>query len=162
MLLASHYQYLSNILKKSPDATAWIMGSPAFPEIRGFVYFYQIDNGVLLITEVSGLPHSENPCESRIFGFHIHDGSTCMGNSEDPFADVGMHFNPNNCQHPHHAGDLPPLFGNDGLAFQSVLTNRFSVNQIIGHTIVIHGAPDDFVTQPSGNSGAKIACGQIF
>jgi len=163
LFLASHYQlqYLSDILKKSPDAIAWIFGSPAFPDIRGFVYFYQLYNGVLLVAEISNLPHSEGSCESRIFGFHIHEGRTCTGNSQDPFADTGMHYNPNNCLHPHHAGDLPPLFGNDGLAFQSVFTNRFSVNQIIGHTVVIHVSPDDFVTQPSGNSGLKIACGQI-
>ena len=162
--LASNYkfQYLSDILKKSADAAAWILGSPAFPNIRGLVCFYQLYNGVLLIAEISGLPYNENSCESRVFGFHIHEGSTCTGNSEDPFADTGMHYNPNNCLHPHHAGDLPPLFGNDGLAFQSVLTNRFNINQIIDHTIIIHDSPDDFVTQPSGHSGVKIACGQIF
>ncbi len=162
MFLTSHYQYLNNILKKSPDAAAWIIGSQDFPHIQGFVYFYQLHTGVLLIAEVSGLPYTTEPCENRVFGFHIHEGSTCTGNSEDPFANTGMHYNPNDCSHPHHAGDLPPLFGNNGLAFQSVFTNRFCVNEIIGRTVVIHNSPDDFVTQPSGNSGAKIACGQIF
>jgi len=164
LFLASHnqFQFLSDLLNKSPDAVAWIFGSSAFPDIRGLVYFYQLYNGVQLITEVTGLPHNEDSCESRIFGFHIHEGSTCTGNSEDPFADTGKHYNPSNCLHPHHAGDLPPLFGNDGLAFQSIFTNRFCVNEIIGHTIVVHSSPDDFVTQPAGNSGVKIACGQIF
>ncbi|HML35941.1 MAG TPA: superoxide dismutase family protein [Bacillota bacterium] len=164
MFLASHYQlqFLSDLLKKSPDAIAWIFGSPAFPDIRGFVYFYQLYDNVLLVAEVSGLPHSEGPCESRVFGFHIHEGATCTGNREDPFADAGAHYNPDNCLHPYHAGDLPPLFENNGLAFQSVLTNRFSVNQVIGRTVIVHDSPDDFTTQPSGNSGAKIACGQIL
>lgn len=60
-----------------------------------------------------------------------------------------------------NAGDLPPLFENNGLAVSVFLTNRFSVNQIIGKTIIIHDKPDDFTTDPSGNSGTKIACGVI-
>ena len=44
----------------------------------------------------------------------------------------------------------------------SVLTDRFSVSDILGRTLVIHISPDDFTTQPSGNSGKKIACGQIL
>ncbi len=42
-----------------------------------------------------------------------------------------------------------------------VLTDRFRIEEIIGGTVVIHDAPDDFHTQPSGNAGAKIACGVI-
>jgi Cu-Zn family superoxide dismutase len=53
------------------------------------------------------------------------------------------------------------LFGNQGFAFMTVLTNRFSVDEIAGRTVVIHRSPDDFTSQPSGNSGPKIACGQI-
>ena len=157
-----HFQFLCDILSKSPDAEAWIYGSPEYPDIRGLVYFYQLLNGVLLVAEVSGLPYSQGACESNIFGFHIHEGGACAGTVTDPFADAGLHYNPNNCPHPHHAGDLPPLFGNEGLAFQFIFTNRFRVSQIIGHTVIVHRSPDDFVTQPSGNSGIKIACGQIF
>lgn len=72
-----------------------------------------------------------------------------------------MHYNPDNCQHLYHAGDMPPLFGVDGSAVLLFLTNRFSVEEIIGRTVIIHARPDDFMTQPSGNSGEKIACGVI-
>jgi Cu-Zn family superoxide dismutase len=44
----------------------------------------------------------------------------------------------------------------------SVLINKFTVNEIIGRTVIIHSQPDDFTTQPSGNSGKKIACGEII
>ena len=80
---------------------------------------------------------------------------------DDPLANAMSHYNPDGCVHPYHAGDLPPLFGNDGLALSLFLTNRFSVDEVIGRTVIIHDHPDDFVTQPSGNSGAKIACGVI-
>lgn len=79
----------------------------------------------------------------------------------NPFADVMTHYDPNGCGHLYHAGDLLPLFGNDGLAFCAFLTNRFPVDEVIGRTVIVHDHPDDFTTQPSGNSGTKIACGVI-
>ncbi len=71
------------------------------------------------------------------------------------------HYNPGGCEHPRHAGDLPPLFGNDGAAVSLFLTSRFSVEDVIGKTVIIHDSPDDFTTGPSGNAGEKIACGVI-
>ena len=56
---------------------------------------------------------------------------------------------------------MPPLFWNNGYAFQMFLTDRFTVKEIIGKTVIIHDNADDFTTQPSGNSGEKIACGVI-
>lgn len=159
--LQNHFGFLNEIINEPPDATAWIFGSPAHPDIRGLVHFYQLYGGVLIFAEVTGLPHQPGSCESQVFGFHIHEGATCTGSREKPFSDTGPHYNPKECPHPHHAGDLPPLFGNNGLAFLSVLTNRFTVEEIIGRTIIVHISPDDFTTQPSGNSGEPIACGQI-
>ena len=101
-------------------------------------------------------------CQNPVFGFHIHSGSSCTGNAQDPFADAGEHYNPGTCLHPYHAGDMPPLFGNNGYAFQIFLTDRFRVSEIIGKTVIIHGSPDDFMTQPGGNSGTRIACGPIL
>ena len=92
---------------------------------------------------------------------HIHEGAECYGNNHDPFADAGMHYNPYDCAHPYHAGDLPPLFSAHGIAWEAVLTDRFTVEEIIDRTVIIHAMPDDFKSQPSGNSGEKIACGVI-
>lgn len=80
---------------------------------------------------------------------------------DDPFADAMSHYDPRGCAHPYHAGDLPPLFGNNSFALSVFLTDRFSVHEVIGRTVIIHDHPDDFTTQPSGNSGTKIACGVI-
>lgn len=148
-------------LRRTPDAMADIKGSEKYPDISGKVYFYQTDYGVIVAADISGLPYSEKKCSSRIFSFHIHSGESCTGNMTDTFADAMAHYNPHNCLHPCHAGDLPPLFGNSGYAFQLFLTDRFYVSEIIGKTVIIHAAPDDFTTQPSGNSGEKIACGAI-
>lgn len=116
--------------------------------LRGTVRFYQMPGGVLVEADVTGLPP-----EDSFFGFHIHEGNICT--------DSGSHFNPIGTYHPNHAGDLPPLLGNHGRAYMSVLTDRFSIRDIIGRTVVIHSQPDDFRTQPAGDSGSKIGCGVI-
>ncbi len=153
---------LSSILRGRPQATANIAGSESYPGISGAVRFYQTNAGVIVQAEIDGLPDSQAPCQGRVFGFHIHEGGDCEGDREDPFADSMSHYNPHGCEHPYHAGDLPPLFGNRGFALSLFLTDRFSAEEVIGRTIIIHDRPDDFTTQPSGNAGTKIACGAIY
>ncbi|MGN1014179.1 MAG: superoxide dismutase family protein [Butyricicoccus sp.] len=148
-------------MEKKPCAIAEVVGSMRYPDIHGTVQFYQTEHGVIVSAEVSGLPTPMTYCQSPIFAFHIHSGSQCGGTSEDPFAEAMTHYNPAGCDHPYHAGDMPPLFGCNGYALSIFLTNRFSVSEVIGRTVIIHARPDDFTTQPSGNSGEKIACGQI-
>ena len=152
---------LCNVLNRRANAVAYISGGEKYPDIKGTVMFYTTCNAVLVRAEISDLPTANTACKSPVFGFHIHSGSDCGGTAIEPFADTGTHFNPENCKHPYHAGDMPPLFGADGKAFLMFLTDRFSVNDVIGRTVVIHAMPDDFMTQPSGNSGEKIACGVI-
>jgi superoxide dismutase, Cu-Zn family len=161
-IVAAQAQFLVDLLSQSPNAYAQIYGSQSYPNINGLVYLYQLPTGVFLIAQVQSLPDSTVPCAPNIYAFHIHSGNSCTGNAEDPFADTDGHFNPRNCLHPAHAGDLPSLFGNHGFALMSVFTDRFNVDEVIGKTFVVHAHPDDFVSQPAGNSGAKIACGRIL
>lgn len=149
------------LFNQRPQARAQVFGSILQPDINGDVWFYQSEFGVLVVADIEGLPEGNGNCGSPIFALHIHEGGSCSGNNLDPFANVGMHYNPFNCPHPQHAGDLPPLFSVKGNAFLAVLTDRFNVGDIIGKSIVIHSGTDDFRTQPSGNSGTKIACGEI-
>ena len=72
-----------------------------------------------------------------------------------------MHYNPSGEPHPEHAGDLPPVLNNRGTAWGAIYTDRFYPEEVIGKTVILHDRADDFYTQPSGNSGEKIACGQI-
>ncbi len=159
----NYFPDFSHILRfrRRPDAYANILGSEKYPEIFGSVLFYETEQGVFVISEVLGLPKGEVGCSSPIFAFHIHDGDSCQGAGDMPFPNSGMHYNPEDCPHPYHAGDLPPLFGADGIAYSAFLTNRFIIPEIIGKTVIIHSSPDDFTTQPSGNAGEKIACGEI-
>ena len=66
------------------------------------------------------------------------NGTSCTGTSDDEFADSKSHYNPNNCPHPYHAGDLPPLIECNGYAYMSVLLDRFELNDIIGKVLIIH------------------------
>lgn len=145
-------------LNNRADAFAVINGSNSYPDIYGVVRMYQTSYGVIVYTEVTGLPDSDS---DRILGIHIHQGNTCSGNVNDPFADSLTHYNPGEAEHPYHAGDMPPLFSNNGTALSIFLTKRFTVYEIIGKVVIIHDKPDDFSTQPSGNSGSKIACGVL-
>ncbi|WP_051540331.1 superoxide dismutase family protein [Ruminococcus sp. FC2018] len=149
------------LIQRQPQAAAILTPRKEYPDIRGTVRFYSANDGTVVYAHVSGLPHSSDKCSQEFFGFHIHGGKSCTGNSDDPFSDAGKHFDKNNCPHPLHSGDLPPLLGNNGKAISVFLSNRFSVEDIIGKTIVIHSKPDDFTTQPGGNAGKKIACGVI-
>ncbi len=146
-------------MMKKP-AIAKIKGSSAYPGIKGSVTFLQTPKGVLVTAELFGLPY-ESGCSANIFALHIHSGTSCTGNEADPFADAGGHYNPNDCPHPAHAGDLPPLFSNHGYAYLSVLTDRITVEEVVGRVVIIHRQTDDFKTQPAGNAGTKIACGKI-
>lgn len=143
-------------------AMALVSGKGEFSGIEGSVTFVQKKNGVLVTANINGLPQNGGECGGGIFGFHIHEGGSCTGTEKDPYADAKSHYNPRGCPHPFHAGDLPPLFASNGYAYLSVLTNRFNLDEIIGKTVIIHDMPDDFTTQPSGNSGSKIACGIIM
>ena len=137
-----------------PDAVAVIRGSDAYPNLYGQVRFYSRRQCVLVEADIRGLPDTE----TGFFGFHIHAGESCSGAD---FADTGSHYHPAEAAHPSHAGDLPPLLYCRGGAYLMVATSRFSVEEIIGRTVVIHNMPDDFVSQPAGNAGTKIACGVI-
>lgn len=143
-------------LEDAPYATATLKGSAAYPNIRGIVRMFETTEGVVVVADVKGLP-AQAEC-GGVFGFHIHEGTGCGG---DDFAETMGHYNPTDCLHPYHAGDLPPLFSNHGEAWMAIWTDRFTLQEIVGRTVVIHLHPDDFITQPSGNSGMKIACGVI-
>lgn len=152
---------LTSVLSGGADAAACVKGSSEYSCIRGNVQFYQLCGCVLVKAEIEGLPMGEKPCCEPVFAFHIHEGTECSGNTNDPFADAKSHYNPSDCHHPYHAGDMPPLFGMNGSALLIFATDRFKLEEVLGKAVIIHKMSDDFHTQPSGNAGIKIACGII-
>ena len=143
----------NNFMPRS--AFAEIKGDSDAPKLRGRVSFQQKTNGVLVTANIHGLPKYNR---SGFFGFHIHSGGSCKG---EDFPETKGHLNPDKKPHPMHDGDLPPLLSNNGFAYMQVLTDRFNIGEIIGRTIVIHAESDDFESQPGGDAGEKIGCGEI-
>lgn len=131
------------------DAKANIKGGKKYPNINGIVTFKETRDGVLVTARIDGLPQSKDKCKGRFFGFHIHEGISCTGNTNDEFANAKSHLNLTNCPHPFHTGDLPPLLENNGYSYMIVLINKFKIKDILGKVVIIHDMPDDFNSQPS-------------
>lgn len=108
---------------------------------------YESPAGVFAVVSVGGIPDKLG-C-GNILAMHIHDPAT------------GKHYNPENSGHPHHAGDMPPLFVDKNDAWAAFLTERFDIREVMGKTVVIHRRRDDFTTQPSGDAGEQVATGTI-
>ena len=144
---------ISALLCSPPAAYAAVNGNKQNPHLSGTVRFYPWSNGSIVRVELVNLPQSSSP-----FGFHVHEGDSCCCGYEK----TGGHYNPSGAEHPAHAGDMPVLFSNNGYCYTVFYTDRFRPADVIGHTVVIHAMPDDFRTQPSGNSGDKIGCGEII
>ena len=133
--------------------------------VSGTVQFFPLaDGGVRIQGRVEGLaPNSEH-------GFHIHEKGDC---SSGDGLSAGGHFNPTQQPHgkpdansAHHLGDLPSLDADP----QGVVTFDFvrkditldrGSNGILGRALIVHNDPDDYTTQPTGNSGARLACAVI-
>lgn len=106
-------------------------------------------------------------------GFHIHEQASCI---PPDFESAGGHFNPINNKHGFdhpegpHAGDLRNiLVSENGTVSTEVLAEMLTLekgkeNSLLkegGTALIIHSGPDDYISQPAGNAGDRIACGVI-
>lgn len=139
-----------SMIQSMPYATAKISGNSLYPEIEGEVSFYEMYGGTLVVATVKNLPNGNG-----FHAFHIHDGA--VANREEK---VDITILPIN-RIRKDAGDMPPLLANQGTAFSAFYTDRFYPEDIVGKVVVIHAMSDDFKSQPSGNPGSMIACGEI-
>lgn len=150
--------FLELLTYERPDAAAWISGNTSHPSLSGLVKFYRTTyGGILVEAEIFGLPNINQQGSSDFYAMHIHE----FGDCSDNFENTGSHYNPSTDPHPYHAGDLLPLMGNQGYAWSAFYDKRFTIEEIIGKSVIIHSNRDDFTTQPSGDSGTKIGCGEI-
>lgn len=148
-------------------ACAVIRGGPLAPGLRGIVIFTDAPGGSEVFVEVTGLPPyrpgSTNQDPIGPHGFHIHENGSCaIGNPNEPFMAAGEHWNPTNQPHGNHIGDFPVLFSNNGFARMIFFTNKFKPGNVLGKSVIIHQNPDDYRTQPAGDSGKRLACGVII
>ncbi len=148
---------VASALSMHPAAHADIRGDAGHSGLRGAVRFYPYKSGSIVLAELWGLPHDAAPCAPNVYAIHIHAGGDCS----DGFMGAMGHYNPKNCPHPAHAGDMPPLFGNRGYAWQGFYTERFTPREVTGRTVIIHSERDDFTSQPAGDAGGRIGCGVI-
>lgn len=158
------FAYIEN---ETPALIAGLGGSAQYPAAQGTAFVYWLPVGFYMVVELKGLP------PSQVFGLHIHDGTVCAPLDGETFshptlgAQAGKHLN--NCgeglwcsRHPYHAGGLPPVFSNaQGEAVMQIYMDRAALDEVAGKPLVLHRMPDDFKTQPAGNSGIRIACGVL-
>ena len=162
LLMACHGTTSRATTSESLLATAALQptqGNKAFGEAT----FEQVGDKVHVLVNAQGLK------PNQAHGFHIHEAGDCS--APDAMSAKG-HFNPAGKPHgnpasaEHHAGDLPALQADkDGRAKLDTMVDGITLapgpTSIIGRGLIIHADPDDYTTQPTGNSGARIACGVI-
>jgi len=130
-------------------------------KIFGTVRFTQVTGGVKIVADIRGLTPGKH-------GFHIHEYGDCTfldGNS------AGAHFNPKSMSHGapmdtmRHEGDMGNIEADaSGNAHLEYVDNTISITgnaSILGRSVIVHQNEDDLKTQPTGNAGARIACGVI-
>lgn len=149
---------LQETLDTYPVACAHVTGTTQNPNMIGDVWLYPFLEGTLLVADIQGIPFA------GFYGFHIHQYGPCI---EGPpgytgYPGVGLHYSPQEQPHPYHAGDLPVLMAYYGHAFMVVYTDRFKPEEVLGRAMIIHQWPDDYRTQPTGNSGNPIGCGAFY
>ncbi|MBX3620340.1 MAG: superoxide dismutase family protein [Rhizobacter sp.] len=131
-------------------------------QVNGEVRLTQEGDHVVVHAHVEGLaPNSEH-------GFHVHEKGDC---SAPDASSAGGHFNPTAKPHgastgEHHMGDLPSLKADAAGVAETSFEVKGSLlgsgaTDLMGKALVVHADPDDYMSQPAGNSGARVACGVI-
>lgn len=143
-----------------PGATAQLKPASG-SKVRGIVSFAETGDGIVVSGGFSGLTPGKH-------GFHVHETGDC---SAPDAKSAGDHFNPDNQQHGapdsamHHRGDLGNIEADANGRAQVEQTVKgvtlTGPGSIIGKAVLVHAGEDDLKTPPSGNSGARVACGVI-
>jgi superoxide dismutase, Cu-Zn family len=131
-------------------------------QTSGVVTFTTEGDKIRVVADIVGL----KPGSSH--GFHVHDFGDC---SAPDASSAGGHFNPTGHQHAgppmaRHAGDLGNLVADaEGKAHVELVVDNVRIGcgpaMLLGRGVIVHADQDDLKTQPTGNSGPRIACGVI-
>lgn len=131
-------------------------------KVKGVIDFKEVEGGVEVIATIEGLKAGDH-------AYHVHEKGDC---SAPDGASAGGHFNPSNHKHgapdaeERHEGDFGNLTaGKDGKATKTFVMKGITLadgpTSIVGKGFIVHEKADDFKTQPTGNAGARVACGVI-
>ena len=149
------------LFSSAPRHAAASLSPTRGSSVAGEVTFDQVGDRVRVDARVTGLP------PNREYGFHIHEVGDC---SAPDASSAKSHFNPYGKPHglgpERHAGDLPALKADaQGRAHLVVDLDIITLGKgpagVVGRSVVVHARPDDYRTQPTGNTGARVACGVI-
>jgi superoxide dismutase, Cu-Zn family len=156
----------STAAAESPAAaqamTVSLQGAPADTDFAGTLTITPEGNGVRVVADVAGVDTDGK------HGLHVHENGQCEhGEGDKHFTSAGGHFNPGNAEHacpptdPRHAGDLGNIEISGGKGHLEVTATNLTMDQLHGKAIILHAGEDDCKTQPTGNSGDRIACGVV-
>lgn len=152
---------MQDMMTKTPSASATVLPTKD-STVRGSVKFSQKDDHVIVSGRITGLtpgPH----------GIHIHEKGNCTAPDG---SSAGPHFNPGTMKHGgpmtdvRHGGDLGNIVADAaGVAEFTIEVTGISLGaeatSVVGRSVVVHAKADDLQTDPSGSSGARLACGLI-
>ncbi|MBU1011467.1 MAG: superoxide dismutase family protein [Bacteroidetes bacterium] len=146
---------------QSINTAICVLGPTEGSGVSGTITFTRTMQGIKVVAELNGLSVGAH-------GFHIHEFGDC---SAADGTSAGGHFNPEGHEHAgldaemNHVGDLGNLVADqNGHAHLEFTTNQIQfegTNSIIGRSIIVHAQADDLKSQPTGNAGARVACGTI-
>lgn len=138
-----------------------VLQPTAGSSVAGTVTFTSSGDEVKMVADITGLKPGKH-------GFHVHEFGDCS--SPDGKA-AGGHFNPTNHQHgapdaaDRHAGDLGNIeadaSGKAHVEMSDKMLKLSGNDSIVGHSVIVHEKADDLKTQPTGDSGGRVACGVI-
>lgn len=156
LALAAATLFSTAIHAKTIKAT--IYSTDETHETRGTITFKSSPGGLLIQPNLHTLPPGPH-------GFHIHQNPSCAKKGMS----AGGHFDPQHTNthlgpyHAGHLGDLPVLYVNaEGKSMTSLLAPHLTIDDIKGHSIMIHAGGDNYTDNPTlGGGGPRIACGVI-
>jgi superoxide dismutase, Cu-Zn family len=148
----------------TPETALVVLAGTKDSPVRGELRLTVAEGGVKVAGEIAGLtPGTEH-------GFHVHEHGDC---SAPDASSAGEHFNPDNAPHggptanPRHLGDLPNVKADAaGRATVDATLGGATLriagpNNLVGKAFIVHAGRDDYKTQPSGDSGDRVACGVV-
>lgn len=153
----------SNSVPSTTDSDHYLMATIDPTQgntVRGEVRFYKVDGGVRVVANLEGLSPGQH-------GFHLHENGDC---AVPEATSAGAHYNPAGTPHggptaagtSRHMGDFGNIeAGADGKATFDRVDDALVYDDLKGLAILVHADPDDLITQPTGNAGARIGCGVI-